>query len=62
MRFALPLLAVAVISTAAACICHAADPVFHVYAGANGAWFDDNANPSDLEGGGNVVASLSPHI
>jgi hypothetical protein len=40
----------------------AADPVFRLYAGANGSWFDDNAKPSDFEAGGNLVASFSPHI
>lgn len=30
--------------------------------GANGVWFDDTAKPSDFELGGNVRASLSPHI
>lgn len=38
------------------------DPVLNVWAGANGVWFDDTARPSDFEAGGNVAASLSPHI
>ena len=39
-----------------------ADEVLKFYAGANGAWFDDSAKPSDFEIGGNARASLSPHI
>src|SRR4249920_1914303 len=30
--------------------------------GAQGVWYDDNVKPSDFELGGNVRASLSPHI
>jgi len=38
--------------------------VVHFAAGVNGAWFDGNsaAFPSDFEAGGNVAASLSPHL
>lgn len=42
-------------------VCHA-DPVFKVFAGANGVWFDENAKPSDIEIGGNARASLSEHF
>lgn len=37
-------------------------PIVKVYAGAQGAWFDDAARPSDFEAGANGRASLSPHI
>lgn len=40
----------------------AADEIFGFAIGANGVWFDDNAEPSDFEIGGNVKASLSPHF
>lgn len=36
--------------------------VIKVAVGANGIWFDDNAKPSDFELGGNIAASLSPHV
>ena len=41
---------------------HAAEPVIQAYVGANGAWYNDDARPSDFELGGNGVVSLSPHI
>lgn len=40
----------------------AGTPAIRTAAGVNGIWFDDNAKPSDFELGGNVAASLSPHI
>ena len=43
-------------------VAHAADPVVTVCAGVNGVFVDDNAKPSDFEGGGTLSASLSPHI
>jgi len=40
-----------------------ADPsVVKAALGAQGVWYDDNVKPSDFELGGNVRASLSPHI
>jgi hypothetical protein len=38
-----------------------AEPVLRAYAGANGVWYDGD-NPNDFEAGGNLRASLSPHI
>lgn len=42
----------------------AGEPVLKAYAGANGVWYNAavDASPSDFELGGNVRASLSPHI
>lgn len=50
----------------ALCLCFAAearseDPL-RAYAGINGVWYDDDARPADFEAGGNLRASLSPHI
>ena len=51
---------------AAADDCDGADlsDVVRVYVGGNGTWIDGPATafPSDFEGGGRAVASLSPHI
>ena len=44
---------------------HAQEPVLKAYAGANGVWYDSpvlSHLPSDFELGGNIRASLSPHI
>lgn len=40
-----------------------ADPAMRAFAGINGIWFNDPSSfPDDFEAGGNVSASLSPHI
>lgn len=41
-----------------------AEPVLKAFAGANGSWYDGQVSvyPSDFELGGNLRASLSPHI
>lgn len=39
-----------------------AQNVLKTWVGANGIWYKDEARPSDFEVGGNVAASLSPHI
>lgn len=35
---------------------------FAVYGGVNGIWFDNQSEPADLELGGTLRASLSPHL
>ena len=56
MRFVLLLLLLLLPAVAGA------DVVSAFYGGANGIWYDDQAEPADFEAGGSGSLSLQPHI